>query len=143
MPFYFMVYRSSAGKTSLGLTKKQAWVLGGTAFTTMSTVLVVCLVLLVFTDSVPGADAQENKNYPISFHILDTSIGKNAAGIYSELYKNSTDGWVLIGTDTTGEDGRNTIAIYPDTMDVSTAAFDETNIVCSLYALNCVKLVGG
>ena len=103
----------SIGLSSFVFSRKQFWILGGTAFTTMTTVLVICLVLLVFTESIPGADAVSDKDKPISFHLLDTSRGKNAGNVYVELFKNSSTGWILIGEDTSGSDGRNTIAIYP------------------------------
>lgn len=42
----------------------------------------------------------------ITTHILDTSIGKPAAGVKVNLYMHKNDQWLLIGFDHTNEDGR-------------------------------------
>lgn len=42
----------------------------------------------------------------LSTHILDTALGKPAAGVALMLWRETEDGWSEIGTGATDEDGR-------------------------------------
>ena len=53
---------------------------------------------------------------PVTLHILDTSTGLPACSIYCELERNTSEGWALIGSCTTGNDGRSN-DIVPDSVD--------------------------
>ncbi|HEY3886467.1 MAG TPA: hydroxyisourate hydrolase [Vicinamibacterales bacterium] len=44
----------------------------------------------------------------ISSHVLDASVGRPAAGVAVEVYRRETGGWTLIGSGSTGRDGRAT-----------------------------------
>ncbi|CAM9204425.1 unnamed protein product, partial [Ectocarpus fasciculatus] len=52
----------------------------------------------------------------VTLHILDTSTGSPAGGVLCQLEMNTTDGWVLIGSSTTGSDGRAN-DIVPDSIE--------------------------
>jgi hypothetical protein len=111
---------SAAGQNSSSLamkvTKKTA-LIGGTAFTTFATVLIVCLVVLVFSESVSNVDAATYTT-PLTLHVLDTSTGIPASGVYVELERNTSTGWVFVGSTTTGSDGRGSTTILPETAEV-------------------------
>jgi len=42
----------------------------------------------------------------ITTHILDTSLGKPAAGVRVELHRNSDGEWITVGAGSTNDDGR-------------------------------------
>jgi 5-hydroxyisourate hydrolase len=109
---------SAAGATPsylpLNLSKKTIGV-GSATFTTLATVLTVCLVLLLASDPNNSAYAEEIST-PVTLHILDTSSGQPAGGVYCTLEQNTTDGWSLVGSATTGSDGRAD-TIVPDGID--------------------------
>jgi 5-hydroxyisourate hydrolase-like protein (transthyretin family) len=112
--------------TTISAASKKLF-LGGTAFTSFMTVLVVCLVFFVFSENVSTASAADITS-PVTLHILDTSTGFPASGVYVELEMNSTSGWSLVGSTTTGTDGRSS-SIVPDSYDVSEMLF-----TCKLIA---------
>ena len=52
----------------------------------------------------------------ITTHILDTSIGKPAAGVGIHLQKPTKDGWENIASGITNKDGRITNLLQPDVL---------------------------
>ncbi|MCU4676031.1 hydroxyisourate hydrolase [Catenovulum sp. 2E275] len=52
---------------------------------------------------------------PITTHVLDTALGKPAAGINIELYQQTQTGWQLLASGETDADGRITNWLNPQT----------------------------
>jgi 5-hydroxyisourate hydrolase len=53
---------------------------------------------------------------PITTHVLDTSIGKPAAGVEVKLYALDREGSVEVGRGTTNDDGRVTDLLAPGSL---------------------------
>ena len=105
---------SSSQVLPFGLTKNTT-VVGSATFTYFATLLTIGLVGLLASNPNSVANA-EVIQAPVTLHILDTSTGVPAANIYCELERNTTDGWALIGSSTTGSDGRSN-DIVPTSID--------------------------
>ncbi|MEM7799370.1 MAG: hydroxyisourate hydrolase [Chloroflexota bacterium] len=57
---------------------------------------------------------------PITTHILDTSVGKPAAGIVVNLFRKDNEiGWEKIGSGTTNSDGRITDLLPPGPLQIA------------------------
>ena len=134
---YLTGFKFHSSSSVIPAASKKILVLGGTAFTSFITVLVVCLVLFVFTENVSTASAADISS-PVTLHILDTSTGFPASGVYVELEMNSTEGWSLVGSTTTGSDGRSS-TIVPDSYDVSKLCYSK----CSNFVVETLLATTG
>lgn len=56
----------------------------------------------------------------LSSHVLDTSTGRPAAGLFVQLYKNKEDSWMLWHNTATNADGRIVFPFTKDSMDAGT-----------------------
>ena len=55
---------------------------------------------------------------PITTHVLDTSIGRPAAGVEIVLAKKSSDQWQVLASGRTNNDGRIADWMEPDSLEV-------------------------
>lgn len=55
---------------------------------------------------------------PITTHILDTSLGRPAEGVLIELFRESAEGPVKVGSGRTNADGRVTDLLEPGTLEL-------------------------
>lgn len=123
-------YAPSSGALSAGRgqsflpmsASKKAIGVGSATFTTFATVLTVCLVLLLAGDSNSSAHAEE-LFAPVTLHILDTSTGSPAGGVLCQLERNTTEGWVLVGSSTTGTDGRINNIVPDEVSELDTGVY--------------------
>ncbi len=67
----------------------------------------------------------------ITSHILDTSAGRPAAGVPISLLQRQGDGWVLLGSGSTNDDGR--VADFTGTDDVLAAGTYKLTFYLSDY----------
>lgn len=54
---------------------------------------------------------------PITTHILDTSLGRPAAGVAVTLARREGERWIQVGAGTTNDDGRITDLLAPGSLD--------------------------
>lgn len=67
----------------------------------------------------------------ITSHILDTSVGKPAAGVLITLLQQSGDNWLMLGSAATDDDGR--VADFTGTDDALTAGIYKLTFYLSDY----------
>ncbi|XP_037967108.2 5-hydroxyisourate hydrolase isoform X1 [Plutella xylostella] len=77
-------------------------------------VSLICVFLLIL--SVSSSQADDMSRLVLSTHVLDTSTGKPAVGVFVELYKDKEPNWVQWHNTATNTDGRIQFPFSKDSM---------------------------